>query len=495
MSDSSQVQVGGVTLQNSTDNPLAGALSGVSTGMDWAVKRRELDLKTQAIQAEVEKNRVEAAKHQFAIGDKLYERMGRIARLPFGKAKDSEIDLLGNDMQQLGLELHPSAKALMTDKIMGTALPDVLEALDSPDPATKVQARQMLPQILDKSNEKIVDMYTKKAEEAGKDRRNTVTALSQIQKEGDRRKFELELKQREMDAADARQKNNQGFELNKQESHQNFEQGQQGRKIESDEKIKIAEAAAAKQKDIATKTLDQSNKFRDDSKPYRDQIDVVNKILDLKDKKGYAEAFSGDAARTLFAKLTDPTTGVREGEVTRVAKLGGGIIDRVGIAVDRFLNGKELSDKQWKQIEAVARGLGKDAEKGIDTMSKGMIPALRKAGVDPADVFTNTPTVLPPVKKPKGPAAGALLPPGTIPSAAPSPAPSAAPSGALAVPPPASNQLNPGMVSAGKAMTQLAGGDPAKLQDAYQKITTRLGRHLSVREKGLLGFPPNFGGP
>lgn len=168
-----QTQVGGVTMGTNTPNPVDSVTAGMQTGADWAMKNYQVQTQMQMVQQQAQQLQLENMKTRYAIGTTLYDRMQRIARLPQGNAKNSEIDLLGQDMNGLGMEMHPSAVALMKDKELSKGLGTVLNGMTvqpgEMNPETgkpysaqeaaqaRVQAISSLPNFL--SSDKVLDIY------------------------------------------------------------------------------------------------------------------------------------------------------------------------------------------------------------------------------------------------------------------------------------------------------------------------------------------------
>lgn len=126
------------------------------------------------------------------------------------------------------------------------------------------------------------------------------------------------------------------------------------------------------------------------------QIETINAVQRMfalgSDVKMRNNDIAKDAIRVIYAKLTDPTTGVREGEIARSAGLGADAYARTKQWMDKFVNGKgPINETQWKQILQVADGLGVESQKLIDKVRVQRSPSLIEAGLDPQNVFAQVP--------------------------------------------------------------------------------------------------------
>lgn len=107
------------------------------------------------------------------------------------------------------------------------------------------------------------------------------------------------------------------------------------------------------------------------------------------------QAFPGDAANVILAKLLDPATGVREAEVERVTGLGTGALSTVQNSLNKAKSGQILSEVQWKQILAVSNLIGQKGEERIDKFKSTFEPTLKGAGVNPETVYSAVPKLEP----------------------------------------------------------------------------------------------------
>lgn len=94
------------------------------------------------------------------------------------------------------------------------------------------------------------------------------------------------------------------------------------------------------------------------------------------------QAFPADAARVAFSKITDPQGVVREGEVNRLTGLTGDALDRAEGAINRAIQGEQLTDEQWAQLVGVAQLLGQESNQRLGQIKAKFIdPNLRDAGI------------------------------------------------------------------------------------------------------------------
>lgn len=144
--------------------------------------------------------------------------------------------------------------------------------------------------------------------------------------------------------------------------------------------------------DVLASTEKAINTFKTTFGTESEVIRQVNNLNTLaSDPTRRKQAFPGDAANVILAKLLDPATGVREAEVERVTGLGTGALSTVQNSLNKAKSGQILAETQWKQVLAVANLI---AEKGSDRITQfqdKFTPTLQGAGVDPNVVYAGVP--------------------------------------------------------------------------------------------------------
>ena len=159
-----------------------------------------------------------------------------------------------------------------------------------------------------------------------------------------------------------------------------------------------AKLLAAQQKagptgtDILASTEKAIGTFKSQFTTEGEVIKQVNNLNTLAaDPARRRQAFPGDAANVILAKLLDPATGVREAEVERVTGLGTGALSTVTNSLNKAKNGQILSEVQWKQILAVSNLIAQESEGRIDTFKSKFTSTLQDAGVNPETVYSAVP--------------------------------------------------------------------------------------------------------
>lgn len=130
---------------------------------------------------------------------------------------------------------------------------------------------------------------------------------------------------------------------------------------------------------------------------FAEEFNVIKQVNNLNtlaaDGKRRKQAFPADAAQVILAKLLDPATGVREGEVERVSGLGTGALSVVQNSLARAAKGQVLNDQQWKQILAVSNLIGQKSSERVENFKMRLTPTLAKASVDPEVAFAGIPSL------------------------------------------------------------------------------------------------------
>lgn len=125
----------------------------------------------------------------------------------------------------------------------------------------------------------------------------------------------------------------------------------------------------------------------------RKTIEIVNNMFALGNSpESRSSAVAKDAIKVFLAKLSDPTSVAREGEVARVTGLGANALDKVEQMLDNIVTGNgKLNDKQWKLVLQTADILGKGAQQDLDAVKGQRSSELTAAGVNPESVFGSFP--------------------------------------------------------------------------------------------------------
>lgn len=140
------------------------------------------------------------------------------------------------------------------------------------------------------------------------------------------------------------------------------------------ERVKIADAV--------------TNTVRNQTATAQKVIESVNDLNEIgSDPKRRKEAFASDSALVMIAKISDPQTGVREGEVQRVTGLGTGALGEIQNYARRLASGQVLNNEQWRQLLSVANLRAKRAQLYMTQVEKQRSPELAQAGIDPKNVF------------------------------------------------------------------------------------------------------------
>jgi hypothetical protein len=349
--EQAQAQVGGVTMGTNIPNPIDSASAGVQTGAEWALRNHQVQTQMQMMQAQAQQLQLENMKTRYAIGTTLYERMQRIARLPMGNAKNSEIDLLGNDMGNLGMTMHPSAVALMKDKELSKGLGTVLNGMTtspgeinpqtgkpySPQEAAlaRVQAISALPDFL--SSDKILDIY----QEAQKTRAS------------------MRLKQAEFNQQGAMEQYKQGQENSRQDQKLKQERDMFGVKSTGE---------------LRGEMTKDSEEYRKWTTAYGGLIGALSNTSGTKDKV---------AITMMNQMLGNPT--LRQYEAQMFGE-GAGFIDNLKARLGGVLKGTSLGPKQRAQIKAAAQDMKAVADRAAWNKLQPGYNAISKLGADPTVV-------------------------------------------------------------------------------------------------------------
>lgn len=148
---------------------------------------------------------------------------------------------------------------------------------------------------------------------------------------------------------------------------------------------KILAQQTKEQRDVLTKAQEFLEKDPIAVKN-REVINQANALFRLaEDPRQRRNAFNADAARTIFAKVLDPKTGVREGEVLRIRGLNVGVTQSLADTINRFINGRELNDNQWAQITNVVSQIAQDAQDNTSTLAERRKLQLESVGLSPQD--------------------------------------------------------------------------------------------------------------
>jgi hypothetical protein len=368
----SQVQIGTQTIGVPDSAPLASGIAGINDGATWALKNDQIQTEREKTQAELQKVRVQALKNQMDMGETIHKRMLRIAHLPMGDTKKAEIDLLENDMNQFGLPLHPTARALMTDKNYAQDLPQVLSKLDSLSPEDRVWAMTQLPYLA--SDEKILDWFKTNKEEIGKDRRSVVNAIGQSTRQQTQIDATKALETMKLDEQKKRQQEEQVFKSGENQKDRELKREEFTAKLEYDKAKTFDEVAKDLKKD--------AEKVSDDFRPV---FEAVKKLKTTTSQQGGIwDTFSMGAMDTL---RSGKTSVLREGDVQQFTAAGG-LADRA----QQFMNGLKEGDKLGPTAKAQAKALTNELEKMymnsyLDRLSP-TYERLKAKGVAPKDVFT-----------------------------------------------------------------------------------------------------------
>lgn len=126
-------------------------------------------------------------------------------------------------------------------------------------------------------------------------------------------------------------------------------------------------------------------------------LNAINKINSLgSDPETRQNPFAQDTAQTMLAKMSDPATGVREGEFNRLTGLG---VDYFTQAKQALLKASEgagkLTDDQWSKILTVANAMGMKSQEILDTVEKSNTKEWQAAGLDPKSIMGNFPRYQP----------------------------------------------------------------------------------------------------
>ena len=99
---------------------------------------------------------------------------------------------------------------------------------------------------------------------------------------------------------------------------------------------------------------------------------------------------SNEALVKAFAKLTDPTTGVREGEYATVIN-NLGMLDRIKNYEETIKRGQRLNREQILDLTTAAYKLGAGSRQIVDRLNNRLLKQAQQRGVNPAMVVTDVP--------------------------------------------------------------------------------------------------------
>jgi hypothetical protein len=124
---------------------------------------------------------------------------------------------------------------------------------------------------------------------------------------------------------------------------------------------KLASANAVRPDETVKLTNEVITNLKSTSGEEMAAISAVNKINSLGANPDLRNnPVARETVKVLLAKMQDPTTGVKEGELDRVSSIGAGYVTRVNQYMNKFLSGEgKLNEKQWKEILVVANAMGK----------------------------------------------------------------------------------------------------------------------------------------
>ncbi|MCP3873386.1 MAG: hypothetical protein GY699_09570 [Desulfobacteraceae bacterium] len=145
--------------------------------------------------------------------------------------------------------------------------------------------------------------------------------------------------------------------------------------------------------------------FKKDIKESEGVVTRVNQFNTLADKIKIAnkkgKKLGGptmDFLGVIIAKLQDPETAAREGEVKRIESRNKGIVDRSIGHVKNLIDGTTLTTPQLEEMEMVVEALGKDALRDVDQVKKRYRPFMKEMGIGERQVFSGVQKVRPRAK-------------------------------------------------------------------------------------------------
>ncbi len=452
---------------------------------------------------------------KFQIGQKMYERMQRIAGLPKGPTKKKEIDLLDADMQALGSPLYPSAAAYMNDDSMSQNFKSVLEMLDDPsDPQRKLNGIAALPYVL--SQEKAVDAFQKMAQDKAAKERAQISAAGQQGALVQKQTHELnrdsiaaanrkEEKATDLAAQEKQKKEDREFQDKQLKDKQAFDAEQNRLKREADKAADAAKLEADKQKSNEEVARDVKNDGKALATEFSDVYSAINKLKTTaaNPKGGIWDTMSMGSADTL---RSGKASVLREGDVAQMSNAGG-VVDKFQQFFGKLKKGDKFGPEARKQLLDVTKHYEKIyGDAYIDRLSTGVerLKARNLPASQSFDAFQlrllGSRGVFKDVKPSVGAPSAAEKKKSEVKGAKPKPSPSAAaptPSASASQGPleaAKAMSLTPAQVQAGKAAISAVQNNFQEMLKTVESIERRLQRKLTPIEKKLIGIPTVQGG-
>jgi len=469
----SQVQVGGVAVSTEAANPLGNVVAGINTGADWAARSYELQNKRQALEQNAQKMAHDSMKAKYDIGQAIKTRMDRIASLPKGVTKNSEIDMIGVDMEALGMKLHPSAAAMMKDDSMSAALKSVLESIEDPsDPAKTVASVSAMPLIL--SRPEAIDIVQKAAADKAAKERAIITAAgvsgaldkklsaeaaaqtARFGQESKKQETEFEFKARQAEEQKA-------FDAAKQRTDLSATATQKGLDRGSEQAIANKRITAETRKDLRSDAQDLDKEFS----PMVQTLDI---FASLTGKKG---SYVDKVLTGRFQTLREGVQSVlREGELKQIQGAGG-LGTRFENWIGGLVTGQELTAPQKKEMRALAVDMRRVTTETMKLRYASSWELHKGMGLKPSEIFG--PAVIKLMRQQD--AANSKTKAPTVPVSATAPAPANVQAPTVPIRALQNDQIKVirGAIAASRA-------DPAKLKAVVDSVNRRL---QAVRGSGL----------